>query len=222
VFAISSGLKDLLECRGLNRERIVVTGNGIEADLAGKAAKIPGCKIDALYVGRINEKKGVFDLLKVLSRVKYKFPDFQLAVMGSGDPATVRKFLEQIRKEGLIPNVQLLGVMSGQQKYDIIKSSKTFWFLSYNESFGIALLEAVCCGVRSIAYCLKPYAEIYKNNEVICFPVGDWNAVALKVIEVFEKGDFGNKNGELLLREYDWDKIAEIEYNTFLAAGRSR
>lgn len=215
IFTISPGLKEYLMQQGFKEEGVVITGNGVEGELIRKAKVLPDCKIDALFIGRINEAKGVFDLLKVLASVKERFPDFQLAVMGRGDTLTVQRFKEKIREHGLSANVKFLGHVEGQEKFDIIKSSKVFLFPSYKESFGIALLEAVCSGIKAFAYELEAYKNIYKNNEVLFFSLGDYKSMSAKIKEVFEKGEFDNKNGELLLSRYDWGKIAEIEYNLF-------
>lgn len=215
IFVISPDLKKYLMQRGFKEEKVIITGNGVEDELIRKAKVLPDCKIDALFIGRINEVKGVFDLLKVLASVKEKFPDFQLAVMGTGDTSTVQRFKDKIRDYGLSANVKFLGHIEGQEKFDIIKSSKTFLFPSYKESFGIALLEAACSGIKAFAYELEAYKNIYKNNEVLFLPLGEYKAMAMKIKKVFENDEFGNKNGELLLSQYNWEKIAEIEYNSF-------
>lgn len=217
IFTTSQELKQFLLRNGIIENQVVMTGNAVENDLIKKAKKDSKYNIDALFIGRINETKGIYDILNVLLIVKEKFPDFQLAIRGDGDEFTVKKFKEKIKQKNLEHNIQFLSYQTRFEKFNIIKSSKCFWFLSVSEceSFGIALLEAVCCGVPAFAYDLKPYKNIYKNNEVMIFPKSDFKSVAKKVIELFDKGEFYNKAGELLLNKYSWDKIAEIEYNSF-------
>jgi len=217
IFAISDDLRNFLIHKGIKENKIVLTGNGVEVDIIKSSQKDARYNIDALFIGRINETKGIYDLLKVLIIVKEKYPSFQLAIMGTGDKKTGGNLKNKIKKLRLDENIQFLGYKTGLEKFNIIKSSKCFWFLSVSESesFGIALLEAVCCGVPAFAYDLKPCKNIYKNNEVMISPKYDFKSVAMKVIELFEKGEFNNKRGELLLDKYSWDKIAEIELNSF-------
>lgn len=215
IFVISEDLKNYLIRKGFDSKKIVLTGNAVEGDLIKKAKRDPRYKIDALFVGRINETKGIYDMLEVLEIVKNKYPSFKLAIMGKGDLNTEKKYKEEIRKRGLTKNIQFLGFKSGLEKFNIIKSSKIFLFLSRSESFGIALLEAVCCGLKCFAYDLPAYRNIYKNNEVLFFKKGDFISVANSIIETFEKKDFKNQNGKLLLNKFSWDKIAEIEFNSF-------
>lgn len=216
IFAISQDLQTFLIQKSFSATKIVVTGNAIEREMIKQAKKDDKYQIDALFIGRINDTKGIYDMLKVLNIVKQKYPNFQLAFMGQGDAVTEKHFKEKIRTMRLGNNVQFLGYKVGIDKFTIIKSSKSFLFLSVSESesFGISLLEAVCSGLPSFAYDLKPYKHIYQNNEVFIFKKHDYTSVAQKIIEVFDNQEFENKAGKLLLNKYSWTEIAHIELNS--------
>lgn len=214
IFAATPELKDYLLGRKFRRDKITVTAFAVESELIEQARADDAYKIDALFTGRINETKGIYDLLRVLALVKKRYPCFQLAIMGEGDDVTKNKFKASIKKMNLENSVQLLGFKLGMEKYNIIKSAKSFWFLSVSESesFGVALLEAVCSGIPAFAYDLPQFARLYPDGEVNISPKGDYKAVAEKVIKLFESGNFQNVKGEKLLGKYSWEKIAEIEY----------
>lgn len=217
IFVVTPDLMDYLKKRGFEKRNLVATGVAVEGDLIKKVEKDKRFNIDALFVGRINETKGIYDMLKVLEIVKKKYPNFQLALMGRGDEITKTQFRNKILEMGLGKNIQLLGYKAPIEKFRILKSSKTFWFLSKSkcESFGIALLEAVCCGLPAFVYDLIPFRRIYKNSEIVVSEIGDYRSVAKKVIELFDKKDFENKKGKLLLGKYSWERIADIEINSF-------
>jgi len=217
IFVISEDLKRYLIKKGFDKEKIILTGNAVEADLIKKARKSQKYNHDALFVGRINETKGIYDMLRVLKVVKKKYPNFQLAIMGRGDDLTEEKYKNEIKRKNLEKNVKFLGYKTGLEKFNIFRSSKCFLFLSESESFGIALLEAVCCGLPAFAYNLSPYKHIYKNNEVIISKKHDYKSVAEKVIQLFENKNFENKKGKLLINKYSWDKIAKIELSSLRA-----
>ncbi|MFA5872184.1 MAG: glycosyltransferase [Parcubacteria group bacterium] len=214
IFTPTVEIKKYLLKRGFPPEKLIETSFAVENDLIEKAYRLEAMKIDALFIGRINETKGIFDMLKVLGIIVKEYPDFQLAIMGNGDIATEKKFRGRIKKFGLGRNIQFLGYRTGPEKYNIIKSAKCFWFLSVSksESFGMALLEAVCSGIPAFTYDLSQFSYLYPNGEVIISPKGDYEAVAKKVIELFKEGNFSNEKGKLLLGKYSWEKIAEIEY----------
>ena len=214
VFASTPEIKGYLIKKGFLENEVVETGFAVENEMIEMARANDRYRIDALFVGRINETKGIFDMLKVLSLVTKKYPDFQLVFMGGGDATTKKKFQRKIKETGLENNVQFLGYKNGMEKYNIIKSAKNFWFLSVSksESFGVALLEAVCSGIPAFAYDLPQFSRLYLNSEIDISPRGDYKTVAERVIKLFESGNFHNIEGEKLLGKYSWEKIAEIEY----------
>ena len=214
VFVIKSELVGYMLNHGFTKRQLVITGNGVEKDLIVNAKKMPDYNIDALFVGRINEAKGIYDMLKVLEIVKEKMANFQLAIMGKGDNETEKKFRERIVDIKLENNIKFLGYKIGQEKFNIIKSSKTFLFLSETESVPIAPLEAVCSGLKTLVYDLDAY-NMYKNNEIIIFKKNDYKSVAEKIIDIFESDDFKNDKGKLLVERYSWDAISELEHSFF-------
>ena len=215
IFVISETLANYLVRKGFDKEKIILTGNAVELDLIKKARRDDRYNIDALFVGRINEAKGIYDMLSVLEILKKKYSNFQLVIMGDGDIKVEERYKKEIKKRGLGSNIKFLGSKTGLEKFNIIKSSRTFLFLSKSESFGIALLEAVCCGVKAFVYDLSAYKDIYKNNEILIFKKNDFYSVADAMIKTFDNKNFGNLQGELLSNKYGWDRIAKIEFDNF-------
>lgn len=215
IFAISDDLKDYLIKHNFDPNKIIVTGNGVETELIINAKKNPKYNLDALFIGRINETKGIFDMLKVIKIITKKIPKFTLGIMGDGDNKTKNKFITQIKKLNLQNNIQFLGYIVGQEKFNVIKSSKTFWFLSTSssESFGIALMEAITSGLYGFVYDMPVFKKIYKNNEVFFFKKHDVNSMAKKVISLFKSGKFQNTNGKKLLKKYTWENIINTEFS---------
>ncbi|MGI6278824.1 MAG: glycosyltransferase [Patescibacteria group bacterium] len=219
IFTISPELVSFLTKKGIDKEKIVLGSYGVEAELIKKAKRGKNYLYDALFVGRINETKGIYDMLKVLSIIKKKIPHFKLAIMGQALGKTKDQFCQAINKKSLEKNVVFLGFKSGLEKFTIFKNSRCFWFLSKSESesFGIALMEAVCSGLPAFTYNLPIYDRLYKNGEIISSPKGDYQTVAKKVLALFKKGDFSNRSGERLLKKYSWDQVAQTELTQFLA-----
>lgn len=214
IFTGSGDLENFLIGKGIKRHKVVEHGQAVRNEMIRRAKKNPKYGSDALFTGRINETKGIYEMLDVLNIVKGKYPDFQLALIGEGGKNIMRQYMEKIKNMGLTKNIKFLGYVSEKKKFEIIKSSKVFWFLSVSksESWGVALLEAVCCGKPAFAYNLPAY-NFYKNNEVFIFKIHDYKSVAAKVIEVFDRKEFDNQKGRLLLGKYSWENIAEIEYS---------
>ena len=215
IYAISPDLRSYLLGKGFSDDAVIVTGNAVESALIRCAKVDSQYNIDILFMGRLNEKKGIFDMLEVLDVVKKEYPQIQLGILGQGDSVIVAAFKNTIKARGMDNNVQFFGYKTGLEKYTILKSSKCFLFLSYDESFGVALLEAVCAGKFAFVYDLAPFRKIYQSEEVHVFNKGDFMSIGQNMVKFFQKGEYLNTKGELLLDKYDWDNIAQLEYDAF-------
>ena len=211
VCAISDELKDYLSEFGVANEKLLLTGNAVQGELIRQAEAAKIIEYDALFVGRINDAKGIYDMVEVLKLIRSFRRHFILAIMGEGDLDTFSRYKKYIDKTGMEKNIIFLGQKTGLEKFKIFKKSRSFWFLSENESFGVALLEAVCCGLPAFAYNLLPYEKIYLHGEVVISPKGDFRDVAKNVLALFESGRFENAAGVRLLEKYRWESIAEME-----------
>lgn len=134
VYAPTLEIKDYLLCRGYREKKVVETSFAVENEMIEKASPQEDLRTDALFIGRINDTKGIFDMLKVLSIITKKYPNFRLAIVGDGDKNTKKRFKNKIAALKLENNVYFFGFVTGQRKYNIIKSAKCFWFLSVSPS----------------------------------------------------------------------------------------
>lgn len=215
IFTVSDDLRHFLEKGRCKRERIRVTGNGVEGEVILAAEEECDRKYDGIYVGRIDERKGIFQLIDMLSIVKEEYPGYTLGIIGVGEERVERKVLQYAERMNVGGNITLLGFRQGMEKYSIIKGARMFITLSIYESYGLALLEAVCCGKVSIAYDLPAYRQIYMNGEVIFVEKNSYRAAARHVIELMRGGATENERGRLLLGRYSWTNIAQMEREEF-------
>lgn len=213
IFVSTPELMAFLAGKGFDKDKLIQSNLGCDEKSIESAKFKKRLRYDALYLGRINETKGIDDMLAVVKKVRAVFPKFVLAMAGGGDEMTVARYKKMIREEGLQTNVKMLGWVSEKTKYELLKSCKSFWFLSKSlcESFGVALMEAVCSGRVAFVYNLPQMKNIYKRGEVYLFDIGDRESVTQKVIDVFRKADFENKKGEELLGKYSWKSAAATE-----------
>jgi len=217
VFVISKELKLALVKRGFKKEKIILTGNAIDAVKIKKAIALKEYWCDGLFLGRIDRAKGVFDLVKICQLVIKKYPGFTLWIAGSGDQNTENKLIKKIKASKLSKNIKLLGYVSGFKKFRLLSNCKVFLFPSKSESFGVALLEAICSGIMAIAYDLPVYKTIYLNNELITVPLNDIDTFAKKAIHVLNRKKFQNISGLKLLNspQYQYNRIAQLEMDNF-------
>ena len=215
IFTVNPELKKEMIKRGIKKEKIAFSQNGLFIDKINSAKNPKNKKYEAVYMGRISINKGVLDLIEIWKKVVRKRPKAKLAIMGMGLDDVVRKFKKEIKKNGLGKSVEYLGFMASDKKYSVLKNSKVFLYLSKvnaDESWGISLMEALACGLPAISYDLQIYEHIYKTESLIRVKLNDLDSVVERLIYLLE-----NQKARLLLSKkainfantFDWFKIAE-------------
>jgi glycosyltransferase involved in cell wall biosynthesis len=96
-----------------------------------------------LYLGRIDPIKGCDMLLQAWGKFARSHPDWIL-VMAGPDPSGLRLTLE---KKIFTSNVLWTGMLTGDLKWGVLHASDVFILPSHHENFGIAVVEALACGV---------------------------------------------------------------------------
>ena len=105
-----------------------------------------------LYVGRVNEKKGVRDLIRAFEIVLSKQRDCILAVAGSGDKEYVEGLVKEVGKAGLGDHVYFLGPVPNREMPALMRAADIIAYAT-REGEGIprALLEGMACGKPVVA-----------------------------------------------------------------------
>lgn len=102
-----------------------------------------------LYVGRLENRKGVRCLLEAFNVLSEKKPDVALIIAGDGPDRTK---LETRAAELNLQNVTFAGYVSDEQKIKYLHEADVFCAPAlYGESFGIVLLEAMATGLVTVA-----------------------------------------------------------------------
>jgi glycosyltransferase involved in cell wall biosynthesis len=212
VFVINESARGRCLKFGIKEEKIVKTSNAVDVISAvGDNVDIEAREFDACFLGRLEKSKGVFDLLSIWKLMRCQRPNARLAIMGDGpEKERVRKLS---MKMGLENNFTLIGFVSGEEKYRMLKSSSVFVFPSYLESWGIAVAEAMSCGLPVVAYDLPVYKEVFEDK-LVTVPLGDVDAMVRQVLLLLENPQDAKKTGEAnreFVGRYDWSVVAQRE-----------
>jgi glycosyltransferase involved in cell wall biosynthesis len=105
-----------------------------------------------LYVGRVNEKKGVGDLIRAFEIVSNRQRDCILAVAGSGDRKYVEGLVKEVSRAGLDDRVYFLGPVPNREMPTLMRAADIIAYAT-REGEGIprALLEGMACGKPVVA-----------------------------------------------------------------------
>jgi glycosyltransferase involved in cell wall biosynthesis len=138
----------------------------------------------AVYLARLHESKGIFDLPEIWRMVIEKIPEAKLAIVGKGTEEVGRKLREQIQSYGLSDSIDILGFLAGNNGFELIRASQLYLAPSHEEGFGIAIAEALALGAPVLAYALPVYQEIFSNAiwTVDCFSASQFAAQCIELL----------------------------------------
>lgn len=168
-------------------------------------------KVNILFLGRVEERKGLIYLLRAYRLLKRKFSNIRLLAVGEGPLLDdCKKFVKDNKLSDVVfePAPTQEKVASYYATADIFVAPAV-----WGESFGMVLVEAMACGKPVVAFANEGYKGVLqgKGAEFLVRPK-DWQGLAQK-IEIFLQDEAKRKEmGEWGLREakkYAWEKIAQ-------------
>jgi len=113
-----------------------------------------------ISIGRLFEAKGYPYLIEAIKILKSKYPDIKLLIIGEGEEKN--KLETQIRGLNLEKNIFLLGRKENVSNY--LNASDIFVLASLWEGFGLAIVEAMACGLPVITTNVGGIPEIIKDK----------------------------------------------------------
>lgn len=104
-----------------------------------------------LCLARLHEKKGLDLLLQAFAPLARLDPDMHLMLAGPASGEAGAKIhsdlLARSRREGIAAQLHLPGMLEGELKWGALRSAELFALPSHQENFGIAVAEALACGL---------------------------------------------------------------------------
>lgn len=158
--------------------------------------------------------KRVPDVIKIFEKVNKIIPS-KLILVGDGPD---RSECERICRElNICDSVRFLGKQEGL--VEILTSSDVFLIPSQSESFGLAALEAMACGIPVVSSSVGGLPELIKHNETgFIAEIGDVDRMAKYVIDLLNnerKYNLFSRNArKRAVDEFDKSKIVPI-YESF-------
>lgn len=149
LIAASEGTAERVRAvRGARGGRVVVAPNGLDLDLI-EAAAPAATTSDVIFVGRLLGHKNADVLLAAVALLRDRGTEVTCRMVGSGPELPALRLRAQ--KLGIAHQVEFLdAVATPTELYGLLKASRLFVLPSVREGFGIAVLEAIACGLPVI------------------------------------------------------------------------
>ncbi|MDJ0680783.1 MAG: glycosyltransferase [Xenococcaceae cyanobacterium MO_167.B52] len=125
-------------------------------------------KITFLFLGKINQRKGIFDLLHALAMLPSVTRNKIRAILaGSGEIEKAEALAKELNIESL---VEFPGWVNIKQRDDFLAQANVFVLPSYNEGLPMALLEAMSWGLPVVTTPVGGITEVvthYKTGLLV-------------------------------------------------------
>ena len=141
---------------------------------------IPASHRVILFLSRWHPKKNIPLLLAALEKLAAE--PWTLILAGQGDQAYEAIVLREIETRGLGQRVICPGHVGGQDKARLLHGSDLFVLPSASENFGIAVAEALVCGLRCVVTQGVDLAPLVQklNGGTVCEPTVEPLVTALR------------------------------------------
>ena len=151
------------------------SGNGdFRKSIASKGEKI------LVHTSNFRPVKRVPDTIRIFEKVQREIPS-KLILVGDGPDRSECERLA--RQMDLYDKVKFLGKQDGL--VEILSSSDVFLIPSQSESFGLAALEAMACGLPVISSSVGGLPELVRHNETgFIAEIGDIDRMAKYTLEL--------------------------------------
>ena len=136
------------------REQVVSYGTGKPPGDAKRHAEAFRCAYPALagrrivlFLGRIHPKKGCDLLIRAFADVARDLPEAHLVFAGPGSDNVLADLHTVAAHAGVAHRMTWTGMLQGDVKWGAFRTSDAFVLPSHQENFGIAVVEALACGL---------------------------------------------------------------------------
>ncbi|MDP2726452.1 MAG: glycosyltransferase family 4 protein [Dehalococcoidia bacterium] len=189
--------------------------NGIDYDcFAGECEPLPELndgKLNILFVGRLEKRKGLRYLLEAFQLVKNDLPSCRLVIVGPVSKGAAR-YQEWARHRGLA-DVVFTGMVSHEDLPRYYHSAHIFCSpATGQESFGIVLLEAMAAGRPIVASDIEGYRLLVEPGvDGLLVPPKDKKALAEALLRLASDPVLRTEMGEAGRRKakhYTWSAVA--------------
>lgn len=202
--------------------RGVVIPLGVETDQEEQAARdgreegdfLPKGQPYILVLSRLHRKKGIELLLPAfLSAVRRGFGEWKLVLAGDGDADYLESLRRLVESERGAGHVVFTGWLDGQKKKSVLRGAALLALTSYQENFGLCVVEALACGVPALVsphVNLAPEIEAAGAGWVAPLDAGSLESALLEAMgDVEERARRGRAGVELARRDFSWDAVVK-------------
>src|SRR5256714_8788643 len=179
--------------------------------------------LNVLFVGRLEKRKGLGDLLRAYRAMNMRVPQTRLIIVGDGP---LRGRVESYVARHRLANVVLAGYVPESVKPRYYNSADIFCAPATGaESFGVVLLEALASGLPVVATEEPGYMSVLESGrDSVTVQPNNWRELAASLVILARDADLRRRLSDYALqkaRRYSWDLVASEVVEVYEDARRA-
>jgi len=168
-----------------------------------------------LWLGIFMPHRRLQDAIEAVSRLKSRGFPVRLLLAGSGltFPEYFNSLKDQVTQLGLAHEVTFAGKVADEEIQDFYCACDAFLFPNENQTWGLAVLEAMACGCPVLVSQGAAVHEVLTDGEdAFLFPARNPEALAARIQSVATQPELRAKVAqhgmELVRTKYNWEQFA--------------
>jgi alpha-maltose-1-phosphate synthase len=227
VIAVSAQMRaDILANFRVDPDRVVVIHNGVDTRAFARTDRreaLDGHRVRepyALFVGRISEQKGIFQLLEAARQL----PESVQLVLCASSPDTPELLARLREAVNGRPQIHWINAMLPvEEVVQLYSHAAVFVCPSIYEPFGIINLEAMACGTPVVASRVGGIPEVVVDGETGWLvepgdPVALAQALRGALADPARARRMGEAGRSRVEAHFSWDRIAELTIDVYRQA----
>lgn len=201
----------------INEEKIVVTPEAVDKvifNLSKKTVSQSNIKKPYIfYVGNAHPHKNVEGLIESFLKIKEKYTGLKLVLAGSD-----HYFWQRIKSKFQHEDIVFTGQISDEELVSFYKNAECFVMPSYEEGFGIPILEAMACGCPVVASKLGALPEVGGGAAIYFDPANKIDLIN-KIDKILKSEKLRQeliKKGTERIKLFNWEKLAKQTLEVYL------
>ena len=198
--------------------------NGVDTRYIDGWEKEEDFKYDIGFMAaRLVPEKGIIDLLEIIHKVQQKIKndmgkEIKVAILGCFINEYIKQlFLRKAKELNIIKNIDILGYLSEDEKFKVLRSMRLFLYPSIKDCFSISFIEAMACGCPSVVYDL-PFTKQFRTEAMFKIRYRDLHTMANIVCKLImlshtQPTEFLSlrKSTINFARQFKWDEVCKNE-----------
>lgn len=222
LVAVSWALKEAVEALAQPKReiRVIYMGCDTEVFRPNEAAReqvreflgISAHEMIILFVGRLVEAKGIFELIEAFSQIQSRYPQTHLVFVG--DDRDRAKLEVQVKQKKLDRAIHFVGVRPHSEMPTWLNAADLLVLPSHNEGLPNVVVEALACGIPVIATNVGGIPEVVEDKKSgLLIDTGDVDSLISAIESLLqdkekrkEMGAYGRSSIE---QKFSWSRSAK-------------